>query len=672
MINRSYFRTNIILLILLLLGLTSFSIIYTNNYYSKQSINTLVTSIIKKTSINIHSSLENYFSSSSKMLEQTNLHANNNLFESNEISWYINYLKNSIKNSSNYTSAYLASSDGDFIMVKRMPDKSISTKITNLDKEIHTKWIHENNIYKKEYVDNKIFDPRIRPWYKEAIKVNHSVTTDVYTFFSDKKPGITKSINLAKFANKDWVLGIDIALESLTSFLNTIYISENSKILILDEKNQVIAEQGMDIKKLPYPLINSKDELKKQLLNIENGIHDFVFDSKEYLASKTPIDMKKKNSWNILILTPKNDFLKVVDKNSIIAIVITSVLIMLFLAVGIYISQIISKDLVYISSELDKIKKFNLNSNSLKRSKIIEIDNINKSLILMKRALISFQKFVPSDLVKDLINLEKVAKLGGENKELTIMFTDIEKFTSISEKLVPEELVKNLETYFTLYSKVINRYNGTIDKYIGDCVMCFWGAPKDIDKQEFKACKAALMAISLEDKLMKKWILKNKEPFRTRIGIHKDKVIVGNMGSSHRFNYTVIGEGVNLASRLEALNKYYGTKIIVSETIFSKVKDDFIFRCLDYVKVVGSEKGIKIYELISFNKYSLDSKLEFINEYEKNFDLYLNKDFKEAKIGFDNLAKETNDVASHLISKRCETYLKDDKNFKVVYNWDTK
>ncbi len=205
-----------------------------------------------------------------------------------------------------------------------------------------------------------------------------------------------------------------------------------------------------------------------------------------------------------------------------------------------------------------------------------------------------FGKYVSPKVVDQLV--DNPPELGGVDKELTVFFSDIRGFTTLSENMSPQELVNHLNEYLTAMTNLVLDYGGTLDKYIGDAVMCFWGAPLPQADHAVLACKCALVQMKKLAELNLTW----PEPIRINIGIGINSGImtVGNMGSPIRMNYTLTGDNVNLGSRLEATNKEYTTNIIVSESTYGLVKDKFVFRELDNIRVKGKNKPVVIYELI--------------------------------------------------------------------------
>lgn len=266
-----------------------------------------------------------------------------------------------------------------------------------------------------------------------------------------------------------------------------------------------------------------------------------------------------------------------------------------------------------------------------------------------------FEKYVDASVVDKLIENPELMALGGEERELTILFSDIQGFTTMSEKLNPHQLVTLLNELLDELSLIIFRNRGTIDKYIGDAIMAFWGAPVPDENHAYNAC---ITAIEMQEKLKElreKWKKLERPEIRMRIGINTGKVIVGNMGSKVKFNYTVIGDDVNLASRLEGANKEYGTNIMIGELTYEKVKDKFIVRELDLLVVKGKTEPVRVYELIApVNNTLPENTKKFIELYHQALKLYRSKEWDKAIEKFmQALELHPNDYTCKLYIQRC-------------------
>jgi adenylate cyclase len=285
-----------------------------------------------------------------------------------------------------------------------------------------------------------------------------------------------------------------------------------------------------------------------------------------------------------------------------------------------------------------------------------------------------FGKYVSADIVGELLKNPEQIKLGGRKKEMSILFSDIRGFTSISEKLKPEELVHFLNEYLTAMSDVIMKDRGVVDKYIGDAIMAFWGAPLDDAEHAKKACIAAMDMMAELEKLKQKWKAEGRPlDVNIGIGINSGDAVVGNMGSHQRFSYTVMGDNVNLASRLESLNKEYGTSIIVSEQTYEEVKDSFFVRELDLVKVKGKQKPVRIYELMAKAGEESEKHGKIKAIFEEGLQLYRQQKWQAASKVFSEAAK-LGDNTSEVFAERCKELAKErlPKDWNGVFEAKTK
>ncbi|MEI6206857.1 MAG: adenylate/guanylate cyclase domain-containing protein [Desulfuromonadales bacterium] len=263
----------------------------------------------------------------------------------------------------------------------------------------------------------------------------------------------------------------------------------------------------------------------------------------------------------------------------------------------------------------------------------------------------AFSSYVSPDLVKQIEKDPDKLVLGGEQRELSILFSDIRGFTTVSESLTPPELVKLLNEYLSPMTRIVLDERGTLDKFIGDAVMALFNAPLDVPDHATHACAAAVRMLE-ELKLLNEGFASRKmHTLDIGVGINTGPAVVGNMGADIRFDYTAIGDSVNLASRLEGLNKYYGSHILVSEDTRKQVNDSrFAFREVDRVKVKGKHLPIVMYELMISDR-------DILPHFEKALDMYRAQDFAGAKPLFEELAASRNDGPSRLYAGRCDEYL---------------
>lgn len=245
----------------------------------------------------------------------------------------------------------------------------------------------------------------------------------------------------------------------------------------------------------------------------------------------------------------------------------------------------------------------------------------------IKKAL-SF--YLSHDVLSEILNDPSKLKLGGERKEITVLFSDIAGFTTISEKLEPEVLAHMLNGYLNKMTEIVFENRGVLDKYIGDAVMAFWGAPIKTKNHALFACKTALSMHEAMADIRIEWTKEDVHDFDMRIGINTGEMVVGNMGSDARFDYTLIGDNVNLGARLEGINKEYGTKIIISQQTYNEASDHVIARKLDTVAVKGKKTGVVIYELRGIGRADKEEQA-FLNDFENARLLYEKGEFKKSQ-----------------------------------------
>jgi len=242
-----------------------------------------------------------------------------------------------------------------------------------------------------------------------------------------------------------------------------------------------------------------------------------------------------------------------------------------------------------------------------------------------------FSHYVPDQVVSELIRNPQLLKLGGERRRLTILFADIESFTTVSEKMAPESLVDLLNEYMTAMTSVILAEGGIIDKYEGDLIMAEFGAPVRFEDHALRACRSALKMQETLDELRSKWIVEGKPPLYSRIGVNTGDVIVGNMGSRDLFDYTVLGDAVNLSSRLENANKIYKTNILISQSTRDELPDEYVTRALGDLRVRGRAETVRLHELIAAHKSHLPpDKQRLLELYQQGWSHFESRKWAEA------------------------------------------
>jgi adenylate cyclase len=271
-----------------------------------------------------------------------------------------------------------------------------------------------------------------------------------------------------------------------------------------------------------------------------------------------------------------------------------------------------------------------------------------------KKVRTAFGQYLAPAVVDRLLNEPDLLRLGGDEKVLTAMFTDIRGFTAISEGLSPSELVDLLNEYLSEMTAVIFREWGTLDKYIGDAIMAFWGAPVPQPDHAARACRAALEMLRVLKKLQERWQAQGRAQMNIGVGINTGPMVVGNMGSKHRFNFTIMGDNVNLASRLEGINKEFGTRLIISESTYHAVGNSLVVRELDLIRVKGKMKPVRIYELLAMEN-EREKFRDLVDRFQSGLEHYRGGQWDVATERFDKLVQDyPDDKPSRVFLERCE------------------
>ena len=305
---------------------------------------------------------------------------------------------------------------------------------------------------------------------------------------------------------------------------------------------------------------------------------------------------------------------------------------------------------------------------------------INLYLFMMERKQKGFIKgafsqYLSPTVIDQIVENPDMLQLGGEKREMTPFFSDIQGFSTISEGLTPEELVQLLNEYLTAMCDIVSSYHGTIDKFEGDAIIAFWGAPLELPDHATIACHAAIDMQKKNEEMRKTLREQNRPMLYTRIGMSSGSVVVGNMGSADRMDYTMMGDVVNLAARLEGVNKFYQTFTMIPQSTYELTKDDIDTRKLDVIRVVGKKEPISVYEVLERKNQTSSEKSGVVEKYLKALKLYEERNFAVASKEFEKvLAIDPDDGPSKTYVKRCGVFLETppEKDWDGVYTFTEK
>jgi class 3 adenylate cyclase/ABC-type nitrate/sulfonate/bicarbonate transport system substrate-binding protein len=404
----------------------------------------------------------------------------------------------------------------------------------------------------------------------------------------------------------------NITLNVLSQFLTGHRASAHGTTLIANPNNGVVIAYP-DLKKTVRTendrleiatLDDIADDNVREAYRLqgETNRNDFFFRSpqngEEISASFAQYPGSFGQPWEVVILTPTSDFVGDLERTNRQMIFLIGALTAIELLLIYFFSKRLSHPIEAISQDLRSVEDLSFKHAAPVTSNIKEIRELQAAVGLFETSLRSFSSFVPLDVVRKLIKTGIPLTLGVEQRAMTVLFTDLQDFSSLAEQMEPNDLLNQLSVYFEAVSQAIAEEHGTVDKFIGDGIMAFWGAPAHRADHALRGCRGALRATRRMQRLNDEWSTEGRPRLHLRIGLHSAEVLVGNVGSSERLSYTVMGDGVNVAARLEGINKPFGTTICISDNTVEATGGEIIARPIKKVQVKGRRHAFMIFELM--------------------------------------------------------------------------
>lgn len=505
-----------------------------------------------------------------------------------------------------------------------------------------------------KFVETAPYRVATRSWFRDGITKRGITWTPFYKMFSEGYGyGITCTAPFTPpgATTPAGIFHVDLTLQSVAEFLSDIRIGDHGAVFLIDRQGRrVVSPAGEQV---PAAAIAVDSVAPKHAaasfdsplrIDVHKGNYEILF---------SPIQVRGNLGLKLAVAVDQDDVTAGIYREGLIAGGIALGFTLVAMLFGIMLSARISKPVTTITNDLARVGSFDISYEPSPTSFVREINELGISVDRMKAGLRSFGHYVPTDLVRTLLAQGIDAELGGELRNLTIHFSDVENFTTISEGMQPTELVETMGRYFALMTGALARYGGTVDKFMGDGIMAFFNAPAELPGHERQACLAALEA---QQQLAE--MARNTPPggpiLRARIGLGVGEVLVGNIGTPERFAYTLLGDEVNLAARLESLNKLYGTRIMASQALMEKAGDEFEWRRLDRVAVKGRSQGTIVCELIGRKGEIPTVTLDARADYESALEAYFAGDFEQAIGLFAEAARlRPDDLAATMMSERC-------------------
>ncbi len=566
------------------------------------------------------------------------------------------------------TSVMIANTRGEEYLLLREQDHWLNRVSGSESWDGDTFWMRRNDdgSYDDAFWKTLDYDPRTRPWFSSAIERADSGEvhwTAPYRFFTSKAPGITASLRWADPNDPElsYVIAFDVLMLELSRFTTSLEISPRGKALILTE-DRVVAGLPRDdrfqtpeqmrshmlsrVEDLGLPELADGAAAAEARNLSPDEIFWFTSGNEIWWAGVQPFHLGD-SVLRVVVVAPENDFLAgVIDQRNILLAITACALVFAFL-LALMLARRYSTPLAALAAQAERIQQLDVAEPAEIETNILEVAQLATSQERMRHALHSFSRYVPLEVVRELMKRDEAASIGGARRTITVLFTDVQGFTTIAEALEPEALTLHMSEYFReMLGTVQGDGFGEVTQLTGDGFVAFWGAPIDCPRHAAQAAETVLACRAGLADINSQWRTRGLPELPTRFGLATGPVVVGNVGSTERMVYTAVGDTINLASRLEGINRFYGTWVLASEATRRAAGDAFAWRRVDRVRAKGKQEPIDLYELLGRAGEVPAERLEFAARYEAALAQYRERDFAAASAALGALAREFPDDRS--------------------------
>jgi adenylate cyclase len=583
------------------------------------------------------------------------------------------------------SSLQVANARGDGFLIIRLEAGRLRNRLVSRERwGTRTLWFDIDPEGRPKSPEWKVVDyePRSRAWYTglKDLPDGEVFWTEPYIFFTTQDLGITASIKWHE-RGMEYVFAADVLLMSITDFTqrDTTQLSRHSQTAIYTGDWRVVGlprhQKFRDQESIRRTLLLHIDEIQIAELHAavkmtedhpeigktikESGKAIFSYESQgeTWWAGVTSYPLGKRRHLWIGILMPNDDLLEGITQLRLHILAATLVTLLAALVYSFLLARSYSRPLEALAAQSRRISDLDFQSDEKIEAKLFEFKQLGEAQAQSMAALQSFSRYVPLEIVKELVAKGEVARIGGHTETLTVLFTDIAGFTSLSEAMTPEALTNHLARYFQAMIDALHRHGATVDKIVGDAIVAFWGAPTPMPDPADRALKAVLECRDILADLNRTWRAQGLPELPTRFGLATGPVVVGNIGAPTRLAYTVLGDTVNLASRLEGLNKVYGTNVLVDLATRQAAPDGYAWRYLDRIIVAGKTEATDIFEVLGETGKVPMVRLAAARRYEAAWNRFRSGDFHQALkelAGFE--AEFGPDPAAARLQQICEAY----------------
>ncbi|MBX5012281.1 adenylate/guanylate cyclase domain-containing protein [Rhizobium lentis] len=464
-------------------------------------------------------------------------------------------------------------------------------------------------------VDDGSFDPRQRPWYQLVVQDGAPVSVGPYVTGTLRVPTLTIAAPMKDDGRV--VVGINVHLQTIGRLLDAQGISPHARAYVIDGSGNLVAHSDPDIMRRIIAIwsrtsgtfaitANAFDTSLETIVRLRQdpafatgGLARIELDGASYLVQIAPVSVSGVfRGSTAAIVVPLDDLVAEANRLLVRNLLIAGILLIAGVAASVILSRMVSRSLYRLADEARMIGDLEVSEKALSHSWITEINTLASALSASRHAIGQFALYVPREVVRRIVSPEGRAVVKAKRQDVTALFTDIRDFTTISEQNSPENVVDTLSAYFELLNTIAERHDGTVVQYLGDSIFVMWNAPVQDGRHVEHGCRCALAMKGAIDELNSENRVHGRPELFTRFGLHTGPAVVGSFGAISRQQYTAMGDTINVASRLEGLNKEFGTSILVSAAVHNAVGDRFQFRPLGLVQVKGRAEKVDLWELV--------------------------------------------------------------------------
>lgn len=520
-----------------------------------------------------------------------------------------------------------------------------------------SEWSDETTLLREWTVEDpgedERYDPRNRDWYRVAVEQGSEAPpasvvywTDVYSFFTTGEPGVTAMVNAHDARGRRYVLAYDVTLRDLTDFTRNLEVSPNGFAFVLSADDRVIGLPGLPLfesaevreaailkrpDELGAPVVEDATKAFFALPPGERDIFSFHSGGETWWGEVQPYPLGANRELTIAALVPQDDLIGVITEQRVLLLGVSMLGFGVATLMAFWLARRYGQPLATLAENSQRIGSLELGELAEVDSSLREVHQLAAEQERMRVALDSFSRYVPTEIIRELLIRGEAARIGGTRREMTSLFTDIADFTSISEQMSPETLTAHVAEYFEALLSIIQGDGfGTVTQLTGDGVVAMWGAPVEVPDHARRAVLAVVRCQERLAELNAGWRERGLAPLPTRFGLASGAALIGNVGAASRLVYTAMGDTVNLASRLEGLGRSYGVSVLAAASTREAAGAGLVWRTLDVVRVKGKERPVEVSELLGSETQVGEPARRFAARYEEGLALYRSRSFESA------------------------------------------